>query len=208
MKLDGLDYLNLSSLLDDNECMVQHSTREFVDKEVIPIIDKYFEKGEFPDVLIPKIAEMGFLGINLPKEDKKMQSYSDFIDNMAVLLAGYIAEETYFDEVTTGASNDLERATTIAKQLITRFGMNKNLGSRTFGEKDEMVFLGKEIHERRDYSEKTAEVIDEEIANYIKNAQDTAKKIIKENKEKIEKIVITLLKKETIEKKEFDELVS
>ncbi len=146
--------------------------------------------------------------INLPKEDKKMQSYSDFIDNMAVLLAGYIAEETYFDEVTTGASNDLERATTIAKQLITRFGMNKNLGSRTFGEKDEMVFLGKEIHERRDYSEKTAEVIDEEIANYIKNAQDTAKKIIKENKEKIEKIVITLLKKETIEKKEFDELVS
>ena len=146
--------------------------------------------------------------INLPKEDKKMQSYSDFIDNMAVLLAGYIAEETYFDEVTTGASNDLERATAIAKQLITRFGMNKNLGSRTFGEKDEMVFLGKEIHERRDYSEKTAEVIDEEIANYIKNAQDTAKKIIKENKEKIEKIVITLLKKETIEKKEFDELVS
>ena len=69
MKLDGLDYLNLSSHLDDNECMVQQSTRQFVDKEIIPIIDEYFEKGIFPDVLIPKIADMGFFGINLPKDE-------------------------------------------------------------------------------------------------------------------------------------------
>ena len=69
MKLDGLDYLNLSSHLDDNECMVQQSTREFVDKEIIPIIDEHFEAGTFPDALIPKIADMGLFGINLPKED-------------------------------------------------------------------------------------------------------------------------------------------
>ena len=69
MKLDGLDYLNLSSHLDDNECMVHQSTREFVDKEIIPIIDEHFEAGTFPDALIPKIADMGFFGINLPKEE-------------------------------------------------------------------------------------------------------------------------------------------
>jgi len=69
MKLEGIDYLNISSHLNDNECMIQHSTREFVDKEIIPIIDEHFETGTFPDALIPKIAEMGFFGINLPKED-------------------------------------------------------------------------------------------------------------------------------------------
>ena len=69
MKLDGFDYLNLSSHLEDNECMVQQSTREFVDKEIIPIIEVHFEAGTFPDVLIPKIADMGFFGINLPKEE-------------------------------------------------------------------------------------------------------------------------------------------
>ncbi|SVD68157.1 uncharacterized protein METZ01_LOCUS421011, partial [marine metagenome] len=66
MKLDGLDYLNLSSHLNEHECMVQHSTREFANKEIIPIIDEHFEKGTFPDVLISKIANMGFFGINLP----------------------------------------------------------------------------------------------------------------------------------------------
>ena len=69
MKLDGLDYLNLSSLLDENECIVQQSTRKFVDKEIIPIIDEHFETCTFPDTLIPKIADMGFFGINLPKDD-------------------------------------------------------------------------------------------------------------------------------------------
>ena len=146
--------------------------------------------------------------INLPKEDKKMQSYSDFIDNMSVLLAGHAAEEIYFNEVTTGASNDLKRATEIARQLTTQFGMNEKLGPRTFGEKDELVFLGKEIHEKKDYSEKTAEIIDEEISKYIKTAQKTAQRILKENKEKIEKIVQALLEKETIEKDEFNKLVT
>jgi len=146
--------------------------------------------------------------INLPKEDKKMHSYSDFIDNMAVLLAGHTAEEIYFNEVTTGASNDLQRATDIAKQLTTRFGMNTELGPRTFGKKDEMVFLGKEIHEGRDYSEKTAELIDTEITKYIKEPKKTAEKIIKENKDKMDNIVKELIKKETIEKDAFDKIVT
>lgn len=146
--------------------------------------------------------------INLPDEDKKMHSYSDFIDNMAVLLGGYAAEKIYFDEVTTGASNDLKKITQMARQMVTQYGMDTKLGPRTFGEKEEMVFLGKEIHERRDYSEKTAEVIDEEISHYIKQALKTAETTIKDNKDKMEKIVTMLLEKETIEKEEFAALMA
>ncbi|MCB9803148.1 ATP-dependent metallopeptidase FtsH/Yme1/Tma family protein [Candidatus Nomurabacteria bacterium] len=146
--------------------------------------------------------------INLPSEDKKMTSYSDFIDDMAVLLGGRMAEQIFFKEVTTGASNDLERATAIARSLITQFGMNKKLGFRTFGKKEEMVFLGKEIHERRDYSEKTAEEIDQEISEYIQKASQTAEKVITEHREQMEMIVKTLVEKETIEKEEFEKLVA
>ncbi len=146
--------------------------------------------------------------INLPDEEKKMHSYSDFIDNMAVLLGGFAAEKIFFDEVTTGASNDLKKVTQMARQIVTQYGMDAKLGPRTFGEKEEMIFLGKEIHERRDYSEKTAEIIDEEISNYIKNALKTAEKTIHDNKAKMEKIVATLIEKETIEKEEFAGLMA
>lgn len=146
--------------------------------------------------------------INLPDEEKKMTSYSDFIDNMAVLLGGFAAEKIFFDEVTTGASNDLKRVTQMARQIVTQYGMNPKLGPRTFGEKEEMIFLGKEIHERRDYSEKTAEIIDEEISHYIKNALKTAETTIKENKDKMEKIVAHLIEKETIEKEEFEAIMA
>ena len=146
--------------------------------------------------------------INLPKEDKKMTAYSDFIASMAVLLGGYAAEKTFFGEVTTGASNDLQRATATARKMVTQFGMDEKLGPRTFGQKDEMPFLGKEIHERRDYSEKTAQTIDEEISKYIDDALKTAEKTIKDNKDKMEKIVKVLLDKETIEKDEFNKLLA
>jgi cell division protease FtsH len=146
--------------------------------------------------------------INLPKEDKKMQSYSDFIDSMAVLLGGYAAEKIFFDEVTTGASNDLKKITSLARQIVTQFGMDEKLGPRTFGKKEEMVFLGKEIHERRDYSEKTAEIIDQEISKYIDQALKTAIKTISDNKDKMKAIVNVLLDKETIEKDDFDKLMS
>lgn len=146
--------------------------------------------------------------INLPKEDKKMHSYSDFIDDMAVLLGGYAAEKIFFGEVTTGASNDLQKITATARRIVTQFGMDEKLGPRTFGQKDELVFLGKEIHERRDYSEKTAEIIDNEISNYINAALATAKKTISDNKDKIKKIVDVLIEKETIEKDEFEKLVA
>ncbi|MCK5459807.1 ATP-dependent zinc metalloprotease FtsH [Candidatus Parcubacteria bacterium] len=144
--------------------------------------------------------------LKLPSEDRKLGTRSKFIEELAVLLAGYIAEKLRFGEVTTGATSDLRQATSLAKKLITEFGMAKNLPPRTYGNADEMVFLGREIHEQRDYSEKTAEQIDQEIADFIRDACNLAEKIIKGNKEKSEEIVKILLEKETIEKEEFDKL--
>lgn len=144
--------------------------------------------------------------LKLPAEDKHLHTRSEFIDDLAVLLAGHIAEKEIFGEVTTGASSDLRQATRIAKKLITEYGMSEKLGPRTFGEKEEMIFLGKEIHEQRDYGEKVAEAIDQEISHLISDASKTALLLIHEHKNKLEEIVKALLEKETLEKEEFEKI--
>ena len=145
--------------------------------------------------------------LKVPSEDRHMHSRSEFISEIAVLLAGHTVEKEIFKEVTTGATSDLRRATALARHLITDYGMSENLGPRTFGDKEEMIFLGKEIHEQRDYSEKVAEKIDEEIFMFIKQGQEKALNIIREQKEALEKVVKELLDKETIEKDEFERIV-
>jgi len=129
-----------------------------------------------------------------------MHTKQEFLEELSVLLAGYLAEKEIFGEVTTGATSDLRRATSLARKLITDYGMSETLGLRTFGAKDDMIFLGREIHEQRDYSEKIAEEIDKEIANYIDRAAHQAQGIIRQKHEEMEKVVKTLLKKETLEK--------
>jgi len=136
-----------------------------------------------------------------------MHAKSEFISEIAVLLAGHLVEKNIFGEVTTGATSDLRRATALARSLVTDYGMSDNLGPRTYGEKEEMIFLGREIHEQRDYSEKVAEKIDEEIAGFIKQGEAKAQAIINEQKKYLENIVTTLLEKETIEKDEFEKIV-
>ncbi len=140
-------------------------------------------------------------------EDKHFHPKSEFISDLAVLLAGHLAEKTIFGEVTTGATSDLRRATALARSLVTDYGMSDNLGPRTYGEKEEMIFLGREIHEQRDYSEKVAEKIDEEIAGFIKQGEERAQAIINSERERLELIVATLLEKETIEKDEFEKIM-
>jgi len=141
--------------------------------------------------------------MNLPTEDKNFKTRSEFIDELAVLLAGLTAEKEIFGDVTTGAGNDLKRATQLARQLITQYGMSEELGPRTFGEREEMIFLGREIHERRDYSEKVAEAIDKEISKLINQAAKTAKELMVKNKKQLELIAEKLLEQETLEKEEF-----
>ena len=142
----------------------------------------------------------------VPTEDKQLKSRAYFIDELAILLGGYISEKIVFGDITTGASNDLERATHMARNLVTRYGMSR-LGPRTFGKKEELVFLGKEISEEKDYSEQTALEIDREVSRFLEEAKQTAKKIITEKRSVLNKIAETLLKKETIEKEEFDKMV-
>ncbi len=145
--------------------------------------------------------------LKAPSEDRHMHSKSEFISEIAVLLAGHVVEKSIFGEVTTGATSDLRRATSLARSLVTDYGMSDHLGPRTYGEKEEMIFLGREIHEQRDYSEKIAEKIDEEITGFIKQGIEKAEKIIKDESECLEKIVAALLKEETLEKDAFEAIV-
>jgi cell division protease FtsH len=151
-------------------------------------------------------GQAGGYTLSSPEKDKKLLSKNYFLDELSVLLGGYISEKMKFATVTTGAANDLERATAIARNLVTRYGMSE-LGPRTFGRKEELIFLGREIHEEKNYSEKTAEEIDRQVSKFIANAYAVTEKILSEKRTILEKIVTVLLKKEIIEKDEFDKLV-
>ena len=135
----------------------------------------------------------------LPEEEHHLYSRSQFHDMLAAFLGGLVAEEIVFGESTTGPSDDLQRATSLARQMVTQWGMSERLGPRTFGRKEEMIFLGREISEQRNYSEKVAEEIDEEVRQILDQAYDTAKKLLNENRDKIDTIVKVLLKEEVIE---------
>ena len=145
--------------------------------------------------------------LKLPEEDKHLRSKSEFVDELAVLLGGYCAEKLIFNELTTGASNDLKIASDLARDLVTKYGMSEKLGPITFGESNELIFLGKEITESKNYSEKKAAEIDSEVEKFIKNAQSTAEKILKTRKSKLLLVAKKLIEKENIERKEFEELM-
>lgn len=144
--------------------------------------------------------------IKMPKEERRIIAKSEFLAEMATLLGGYCAERLKFGEITTGAANDLERASQLARKLVKVYGMSP-LGPISFGEKEELVFLGKEISEQRNYSEKVAGQIDKEVEKFIKEAESRAKSILTKKKNLMEKIAKTLIEKETIEREEFENLI-
>lgn len=146
--------------------------------------------------------------LNLPQEDKTFHTRSEFIDELAMLLGGYAAEKLIFNDLTTGASNDLKRASELARKLVTKFGMSEKMGPVVFGEESETVFLGKEIHEQRNYSEKVAAEIDSEIENFIARSFDKATEILQSHREKLEKVTQRLMEVEVIEKEEFEALMA
>ncbi|KKQ51704.1 MAG: ATP-dependent zinc metalloprotease FtsH [Parcubacteria group bacterium GW2011_GWD2_38_11] len=151
-------------------------------------------------------GQAGGYTLSAPTEDKSLHSRAYFIDELATLLGGHVSEQMFIGDVTTGPSNDLQRATHMARSMVTRYGMS-TLGPRTFGKKEEMVFLGREISEERDYSDRTAEAIDAEVSRYIADAYKTAEKILTDNGDVLKKIVAELLEKETIERDEFNKIV-
>ncbi|MDH4368180.1 MAG: AAA family ATPase, partial [Dehalococcoidia bacterium] len=142
----------------------------------------------------------------LPSEDRHLWTKSQFDDRLAVSLGGRVAEEITFGEMTTGAQNDLEQATKLARQMVTEYGMSEKLGPRTFGQRQELVFLGREISEQRDYSDKIAQEIDEEVHNIIQRAYNTARKVLTTNKEKLNQLAQELMTHETLDEPELDKI--
>ena len=136
---------------------------------------------------------------SLPEEDRSLWSAKQFKEKMAFAMGGRAAEEINFGEMTTGASNDLNQATETAKAMVTKYGMSDKLGPRTFGKKDELVFLGKEISEGRDYSDQIAAIIDLEVKSLLEEAYSTAKNLLTKNKPKLKQIAEQLMEHETLE---------
>jgi len=134
----------------------------------------------------------------LPNEDRYLWTKNQFGDMLSVMMGGRVAEEMIFSEVTTGASNDIERATKVALSMVKRYGMSESLGPRTFGKVQEMVFLGREISEERDYGDKIAEEIDDEVRILIKLAYERAQEILVENKPSLVLLSEYLIEHETI----------
>ena len=144
--------------------------------------------------------------LQMPSEERKMKTKTGFVSEIATFLGGCTAERIVFGEMTTGASNDLARASEMARKMIKEYGMS-SLGLIAFGDKEELVFLGKEISEQRNYSEKIAERIDEEVDVIIKGAQKQAEVILLKHKNLLEKVARDLIEKETIEREEFERLI-
>lgn len=142
----------------------------------------------------------------IPTEDRSLITRNQLEARLAMAMGGRVAEELVFGEITTGASNDLEQATNIAQMMVTRYGMSKKLGPRTFGKREEMVFLGREISEQRDYSDRIAKAIDEEVRRLIQTAYDTAKRILTEEKVRLDHISDYLLEHETIDEEQVPDL--
>jgi len=144
----------------------------------------------------------------LPEDDRYLMARSKFEDELAGLLGGRAAEELIFDDVTTGAANDLERATKLARKMITEYGMSERLGPLTFGRKEELVFLGREIGEQRNYSEEVARAIDEEIRRIISEAHEKAKSILTQHKDTLIRLAKKLMEVETLEGEELEAVLS
>ena len=143
--------------------------------------------------------------MSIPDEDRKMHSRNEFYDDLAMTLGGYVAEQEIFGDFTTGASNDLQKATAMARELVTQFGMSELLGPRTYGSDDDRPMFGR--GEARDYSEKIAEQIDSEMNRVLADALQKARTMVREHRTELDKIVNELLVKETIEKEAFETLL-
>jgi len=139
----------------------------------------------------------------LPEEDRRILSKAKFQDDLSFALGGRAAEELVFGDVTTGAANDLERVTEVARAMVTRYGMSERLGPMTFGQKEELVFLGKEIGEQRDYGEAVAQEIDEEVRKIVHEAHEQARDTLTRCREQLNRIAQRLIEVETLEAKEF-----
>ncbi|MGO9613832.1 MAG: ATP-dependent zinc metalloprotease FtsH [Dissulfurispiraceae bacterium] len=156
--------------------------------------------------IIPRGRALGVTQ-QLPVDDRYTHSKEFLLNVLQVLMGGRAAEEIALNHMTTGAGNDLERATDLARKMVTEWGMSEKLGPLTFGKKEEQIFLGREIARHKDYSEKTAEEIDDEVKGFVINAYECARKVLLGNRDLLDTLAYALLEKETIEGNEIDVMI-
>ena len=185
----------------ERELIAYHETGHALAAKMLPNADPVHK------ISIVARGMMGGWTRFLPSEESHLETYDRFKDMMIISLAGRAAEQVLLGELTTGAQNDLEKVTIIARRMIMEFGMSQRLGPRTFGKREEMVFLGKEIHEQQNYSDKVAQEIDEEAESLIKEAYSRAVEIITGNKARLKYIAEYLIEKETIDDTTFNKLL-
>jgi cell division protease FtsH len=148
----------------------------------------------------------GGFTLSLPEEDRTLMPRKKMLADLVGLLGGRAAEELVFDDITSGASNDIERVTQLARMMVTRLGMSETLGPMVYGQKEELIFLGREISEQRDYSEAVAEQIDREVRKLVEEAYGKARAILREHRDALDLIADKLLEMETISREEFERL--
>ena len=156
--------------------------------------------------IIPRGRAGGYT-LSLPKEDKYYATRSEMLDELKVLLGGRVAEALVLKEISSGASNDLQRATQLARQMICEYGMSENIGPVTFGHRQDQVFLGRDIARDKDYSEEVAAEIDKEVRSFMEDAYAATEKLLSDNIDKLHVIATALMEKETLEEEEINQLV-
>lgn len=186
----------------EKELIAYHEVGHALVTKFLPNADKVHRIS-----IIPRGMALGYT-LHLPTEDKHILTKEELIDKIITALGGRAAEEIIFNETTTGAQNDLEVATEIARKMVTEFGMSEELGPLTFGKKQGQVFLGRDLIESRNYSEQVAFMIDREVRKIVESAYERAKDILLKNKETLIRIANILKEKETIEADEFDRLIA
>ncbi|MEX2144998.1 MAG: ATP-dependent zinc metalloprotease FtsH [Candidatus Spechtbacterales bacterium] len=186
----------------DKETAAYHEAGHAVVANALP------ESDPVHKVSIISRGQAGGYTLKVPTEERSFRTKAQFEAELAVLLGGYISEKMVLNDISTGASDDLKRASDLARRLVSKYGMSNKLGPVVFGDTEEMVFLGKELAGQRNYSEEIAYTIDKEVSKFIKEAQRIAKVTIQKNRSKLEKLAKHLMEKETIEKKEFEKLMA
>jgi cell division protease FtsH len=157
--------------------------------------------------IIPRGMSGGMTSV-LPEDDKYLRDTAKFEADLAAALGGRAAEEIVFGDVSTGASSDLEYATRTARDMVTRYGMSEALGPITYGEKNELVFLGRELSEQRNYSEKIARQIDAEVRRIVNESHERARSLLQENLHLLHAVAKRLLEVETLEREEFEAIMA
>jgi cell division protease FtsH len=186
----------------EKEVIAYHETGHALVMKALPHTDPVHKVS-----IISRGMALGWT-LSLPEEDKYLVSRDELYDQIAGIMGGRVAEEIVFQDITSGAENDIQRATQLARRMVTQWGMSDKLGTVTMGHKEELVFLGRDLGEQRNYSEEIAAIIDEEIRSIIGHGYQTAKTILTKQRDKMDAVVERLKIVETIDGKELDEILA